>query len=230
MNHPARLFPPTLLMACLAAFLVLRAPAAHAQASFGFSSFTQYCGDTVEYSEHYFGEAQLKNYGNTTFNGPLLLLYSVNGLVSDDTLFSINLHNFHPGDYITNVPVNMHVSAFENFGFGDNIVVIWPVALGNPVHDSLKRHVVVRDPLGISTPTSAAGISVWNSHARLHLIYHDPSLETSQLSITDLSGRALLVSEESNPAELPVDNLPEGIYLLLVKTKDGQRYVFRFIK
>jgi len=38
------------------------------------------------------------------------------------------------------------------------------------------------------------------------------------------------VSEESNPAELPVDNLPEGIYLLLVKTKDGQRYVFRFIK
>lgn len=59
------------------------------------------------------------------------------------------------------------------------------------------------------------------------------SLQQAEYEITDINGtvvRKLQQLTGINPSKIPVENLPAGIYLIKIKTKDGASHSDKFVK
>ncbi|MBL0310180.1 MAG: T9SS type A sorting domain-containing protein [Bacteroidetes bacterium] len=114
---------------------------------------------------------------------------------------------------------------------GPDVVVVWPIS-PEPVEDSILIHLTLLDTLtGMSDEQPGNHIAYTTLKDRIQLFnIGDQQMNFKQVRIFDLMGRqisntALLINNE-----IPIPDLPRGIYLCELITLEGKSSIIKFVK
>ncbi len=188
--------------------------------------------DSVGFFQNVSFSFKVINQGDSTFSGSFLVQYSVNDSMPDNLDSFTNNIVILPGDTSSLQISNNHLVTPALYAIGDNIVVIWPVALGQtlPPGDSGTTHVYVDTALGIGDPSPAKNI-----HA-----YYDPLSKniliryTNATDIAEVSCYSLL-GERIRNYHFPVNKISlkedaPQIFLLVIRTRQGDQVCFKILR
>ncbi|GDX51711.1 hypothetical protein LBMAG27_07580 [Bacteroidota bacterium] len=127
--------------------------------------------------------------------------------------------------------MSLLIAASNYFTLGDNVVVIWPVAMttiDTTVGDTVHQNVHVLFPNGINDPSLTGKVLIFSvAKNQFHIINQTQSV-IAESNIYDLSGRRIenLIGDNN---QVQLENISSGIYLLEVKLSDGRKANFKIL-
>ena len=151
---------------------------------------------------------------------------TVNGFPVTDLVTVTGPIIFAPGQTIIIGGNSINVTNVA-FVYGDNVVVIWPVADGvnGPfVIDTV--HVLL--PNGIQESSLDNIVSIFSLSKNQFQIHNLTSTSIAESNIYDLSGK-LMMKNEGDKKDLLLNDFSSGIYMLEVKLADGKRAMFKLL-
>lgn len=181
-----------------------------------------YFNDTITYS------FLITNTGNTVYNGAVMINYEINGSFLQDSIGvgqvifpgnSISYSRsflFSPNRYIT----------------GDNIVVIWPTGISPAtIGDSVTLHVFGLGYNGIrNISTPSAYHLVYDEQMKNIQLIFNPHDSPMAYRIFNVNGELLFQKNNPQSGELPLQNVPTGVYFILVYDNTGGSLAFKIYK
>lgn len=133
----------------------------------------------------------------------------------------IYLHGYESVPAIFSVTIEQ-----QYFAPGPAVVVVWPLC-PVPSVDSVVINFTVRDPSGISsTKEDPFSYIVLNNTILLKNL--DAKTNFKQVRIFNLLGEQVFSLQSSYITEIPVPNLPKGIYLCELSAADNTKRVIKF--
>lgn len=117
---------------------------------------------------------------------------------------------------------------------GTGIVRIYVYDITAPNNGDTLTWIVSTPPVGIETYSSALQFDLFPNPSIDHILVQTtaPADESIEISITDMTGRILVASVQSNGSQYIVNiaALPPGNYLLICRTPEGLQAQRQFIK
>lgn len=113
---------------------------------------------------------------------------------------------------------------------GPDVVVVWPIS-SEPVRDSIIIYLNVRDTTTGMKEGDDPGFGYATLKDRIQFFYPDNEpVSFKQVRIYDLYGRMISDYPHRIANEVPIPDLPRGIYLCEMITADGKIRTIKFIK
>ncbi len=123
------------------------------------------------------------------------------------------------------------ISVSNSFTLGDNVVVIWPVAMSavdTLIGDTVQEHVHVLFPNGVNDLKLNSELFVGSVSKNQIVIFNQTQIAIAESNIYDLNGKRIEnLSGDRNQIQL--ENISSGIYLLEIKLNDGRKGTFKII-
>jgi hypothetical protein len=175
------------------------------------------------------------NVGNNQLTGPCSIKFKYNSDTLEHTLHSWSVTNFEVGQTDT-VRFNDTIGALEvgRYKGGGNIIVIWPHS-DNPgvqVPDTSDLPIWINVLNNAVDPTVfAQRVEVYPNPIgdELNLRYLQAQHKVEYVRMLDVEGR--IVREERGAVEhIETGSLPQGMYFVMVKFKDGMMGSLRIVK
>lgn len=177
--------------------------------------------------------AVVENIGNAAYFGPIQVILKTSPTVFSylyyNTSFNISLL---PGDTVHLFPPSGYL--FDNAVFkpGNNVVVVWPhSAQSNVLIDSSYVAVFfdVNSFQGIENPEGLPDLQIYPNPAAENAWLRSPVVLVERVRILDLTGRIIhdIDGAHRQEMELPVADIPSGIYLIEVSGTGGERSLFK---
>ena len=138
--------------------------------------------------------------------------------------YSGNLIFLNPGESVPAV-FSIHI---ENPYFipGPDVVVVWPIC-SQPVADTLLVNLLIQAPSGIEEkPKDDFSYIVMSDKILLHTSFD--KINFKQVRIFDIMGQEISQYHSDYITEIPVPNLPKGIYLCEMVSADKKVRVIKF--
>ncbi len=161
--------------------------------------------------------------------------YDVNlGLVSNRTIGGQGPNFIYPNDSIQFVPEFLfEVVTNQNYLLGDNIVVIWPKAdvpnsIGQTNQYVYKNlHVLSNAMLSISEQ-KVNGANYFYPQPAKDKIFFKASDQITAVKIFNILGKEVVAFNNLTPS-ISIAELPQGLYLLKIQTKNRQEKLQKLI-
>lgn len=157
------------------------------------------------------------------------------GLRNTSTVLS-NAFIFHKPPYSANtislapdesVPAIFSVNISpQYFSSGPDVVVVWPIST-SPITDSVRIPINIQNPNGIGEEKNE-GFTYLITPQKIFLQNIAPQINFKQVRIFNLFGQSVSFLSADFITEIPVPDLPRGIYLCEMITADNQRRVIKF--
>ncbi|MEI7801938.1 MAG: T9SS type A sorting domain-containing protein [Bacteroidota bacterium] len=127
--------------------------------------------------------------------------------------------------------LSLLIAASNYFTLGDNVVVIWPIAMtptDTTIGDTVQQKVHVLFPNGIDNLELNSKLSIASVLKNQWLIMNKTQTAISESNIYDLNGKRIeTISGNNNQVDL--ENISSGIYLLEIKLADGRKASFKIL-
>ncbi len=218
---------PFLVAMCLFAFSGI----GRAQSSNIGIALIGYTIDTVNLGYTLTMNTDVTNLDSVPFSGRIDFgLRSNIGLITNSSVFdqppysgdSIYLGGHETVPAIFGVNINP-----QYFTPGPDVVVVWPICTA-PNVDSIVLHIIVRDPSSVDEP-KAGLFSYYVQPDKIMFTNSNSSLGFEQVRIFDVAGRQVFAVDGTNLNEVPISQLPSGVYICQVIANNGLRVNFKFI-
>ncbi|MBK8659856.1 MAG: T9SS type A sorting domain-containing protein [Bacteroidetes bacterium] len=175
---------------------------------------------------------EVTNEDSSTYTGTLDFgLRNSNFVINDSNVFNkpwysglqaITLSGFETVPAIFSVEIDA-----QYFAPGPDVVVVWPIS-NKPIADSVLIFINVQNPSSIEDETELPfAYTVQNN--RLIFSYDPNDIDFKQVRIFDITGRMPIAYMGSNIVEVALGNLPRGLYLCEILTRDNQRKTIKFV-
>ncbi|MCY7408683.1 MAG: hypothetical protein LH473_00275 [Chitinophagales bacterium] len=190
------------------------------------SNGSVYFGDSINF---YF---RIQNTGSEPYSGNIVIYYSVNDSLQGE-LDSLTTNYFiAPGDSVS-VYVENWVVTTSICSVGDNIVVIWPVALepNVPTSDSASIHFNVINNVGIEDNSFEKIIKIKYASdlETIYLDYGGLEDEIVCLELFSMNGIELL-NYIKPPDQISLKTFSPQLFVLKIVLKDGRSASFKVIR
>ena len=170
----------------------------------------------------------------TPFTGTIYLISGVDssaGITSVDTVGFTSVFNLSNDSL--NIPFTDTVTLQNGYRVGEDIIVIWPVAVGLIALDTFRTDIFVLepDPSGLNEHKELFDkVSVFPNPLSNQLTIKQltTDLAIKQVRIYKLGGE--LIYDELYQQNIDVSNLSKGSYLLELELENKQRLKFKMIK
>jgi hypothetical protein len=113
------------------------------------------------------------------------------------------------------------------FAPGPDVVVVWPIS-SSPITDSIVIDILIQTPSGIAK-TEDNNFSYAISDNRILLFYSQQDINFQQVRILNLLGQQAAYFKSDFISDIPIPNLPKGIYLCEMISADNKTRVFKFL-
>lgn len=169
----------------------------------------------------------------TPFTGTVYLVSGVDssaGITSVDTVGFTSVFNLVNDSFY--IPFTDTVTLQNGYRVGEDIIVIWPVAIGLTPLDTFRTDIfVMPDPTGLNEHKELFDkVSVFPNPLSNQLTIKQltTDLTIKQVRIYNLRGE--LIYHELYQQNIDVSNLSKGSYLLELELENKQRLKFKMIK
>jgi len=190
-----------------------------------------YTFDTVGYNYTITINARVSNYDSLPFIGVIDFgLHNNSHVLSNSTLFNkppyctpnqISLYPYETVPAVFSIDIDP-----QFFSPGPDVVVVWPIST-KPIIDSIVIAIYVQTPSGIKDDTEELfGFFIMNN--KLFLKNYGTATNFKQVRIYNLIGQQVSEFRSDFITEVPLPNLPKGLYLCELITADNKRKVIRF--
>ncbi len=216
------------LIISLSSALSVKAQAALGITPFGIfiSNGSVHYGDSINF---YF---RIQNKGTEPYSGQIVIDYLINDSLSGE-LDSLTTNFLIPAGDSVSVYVENWIVTSDLCSVGDNIVVIWPVALepNVPTTDSASVHFNVLDNVGIEENHLNEDIKVYYDPVAENLIfdYGEFKNHVAKIELFNLYGTEL-VSYIVQRDQISLINYNSQLYFLKIILNDGRSVTFKIIK
>jgi hypothetical protein len=186
--------------------------------------------DTVLFNQQVTISFGVVNTGNQEFVGTLSIYYSVNNNFLNQ-LDTFNSQVVIDTGQVFQVVDSGYTILQPLFEVGDNIVVIWPVAMNAITTDSATAHIYVDTLLGIGSPNIKEQVKAfYNSHdQRVVIDYGNLISQIEEVTAYSILGEQITkYSYAVNEISFAEDS-PE-IVLLKISTKQGETISFKILR
>ena len=102
----------------------------------------------------------------------------------------------------------------------------------NGCNDFVCKELTVKDDVGIKDNSLPEGISIYSTLVEEDIIIYNEGLYAPEISLINSLGQIVLSDirlEQQTTINIPVVNLPKGIYFIQLKDSDGNRWVEKII-
>ncbi len=155
-----------------------------------------------------------------------------NGSQELSTAFIFNKPPYSGGSQITLAPNESVPAIFsvninpQFFAPGPDVVVVWPICT-SPISDSVRIPLIIRGPNGIAEGNKDRFTYIVTDHK---IFLQNKTTETNfkQVRIVNLLGQTVSSFSANFISEIPVADLPKGIYLCEITATDNTRKVIKF--
>ncbi len=191
-----------------------------------------YTFDTVGFGYTITINAQVTNYDTLAFAGNIDF-----GLKNSSyNLTTASLFNKPPysSSFISLYPNETVPAVFsididpQYFIPGPDVVVVWPICTG-PIADSVLIEIFVETPNSIKDERNDLFAYIIMPD-RIFLKNYRAATNIEQVRIFNLMGQQVAELNGNYISEVPVPNLPKGLYLCEFTTADKRRQVIKFLK
>ena len=180
--------------------------------------------------------AVIENIGNAAYYGPIQVILKTDPTTFSYLYFNISFNvSLFPGDTVHLFPPGGYL--FDNAVFkpGNNVVVVWPhSAQSNVLIDSsyVNLYFDVKTVQGIDQPDGLPNLQIYPNPAVDMAWIRSPEVLVERVRILDLTGRQIrgLEGDASHQMELPLFDLPAGIYLIEVYGAGGERSLYKLYR
>ena len=161
------------------------------------------------------------------------LFDNILGLYNIRTIGGQGPNFIYPGDSIQFVPGFLfEVVTSTNYLIGDNIVVIWPKADAPNTISQTNQYIysnlhVLSNSISSISESFADKQYFYPQPATDKLYFNSPELITS-VKIFNILGKQVL-SFKSPESSIAINNLAEGLYLVKIRTKKGEKKIQKLI-
>ena len=190
-----------------------------AQTNISISNVT--LADTVSLNQTLLYSISFTNNATTDFTGSIAAKATVQGTPIND-LITGSSFTIAAGDTTQFTGLQMLFSVSNSFNLGDNVVVIWPVAMSATdtlVGDTVHQNVHVLFPNGIDDFRSNLNLSIGVILKNQWMIFNQTQTTIAETNIYDLNGRRIEnIVGDINQVQL--ENISSGIYFFKV-IQDG---------
>ncbi len=179
--------------------------------------------------------ALVENIGTVSYQGPLQIV-----LQSDSGIFSYLYFNqtqsvlILPGDTLTFTPPNGYIFDSTVFRPGNNVVVVWPHSAQAITVDTFTVATYFIQNLLQNTDEVKAldGLKIYPNPASDKVHIRIPEIQLESVRILDPLGRQVkeIKMKASSDIEVPVADLPAGIYFLEIIATNKERSCYKLIK
>jgi hypothetical protein len=191
--------------------------------------------DTVNHNDSVFVDTWLQNTGNQNYHGTISFGFAINGVRNVNPNIFNNPYkgqtiDISPGD---SLPLQFHIVVqSQYFLAGPDIFVVWPIVNGtNRTPDTVDVSIFVRDQAtGMETEQQGANLRVYCSNQLLIVTNADYTNNISNLKVFDVLGNEIISQANFNHSELPLQNYPNGIYIVQVVLHNQQLRTFKVAK
>ena len=123
------------------------------------------------------------------------------------------------------------ISVSNSFTLGDNVVVIWPVAMSSLdtlIGDTIHQNVHVPFPNGVDNLDLNSKLSIGVILKNQWLIMNQTQTAISESNIYDLNGKRIenLLGDRN---QIQLENISTGIYILEIKLTNGRKGMFKIL-
>lgn len=175
--------------------------------------------------------AQVTNTDTVAFNGFLDFgLHNSNNNLTAESIFnkppySARTISLAPGE---TVPAIFSVDIQQPFFTpGPDVVVVWPIS-SQSISDSILINLLIEDPSGVEENKNA-GFTYLVMNDRILLRYATSEMNFQQVRMFNILGQQAASLHSNFITEIPVPNLPKGIYICEMLTADNKTRVIKFI-
>lgn len=190
-----------------------------------------YTFDTVGYNYTITINARVSNYDSLPFTGIIDFgLHNNTHILTGESLFnkppyctpnSISLYPYETVPAVFSIDIDP-----QFFSPGPDVVVVWPICT-KPIIDSIVIDIYVQTPSGIEDDKEELfGFFIMNN--KLFLKNYGAQTNFKQVRIYNLLGQQVSEFHFEFITEVPLPNLPKGLYLCELITGDNKRKVIRF--
>lgn len=114
------------------------------------------------------------------------------------------------------------------FAPGPDVVVVWPIC-NQPIADSIRIEIYVQTPNGIKNENN--NLFAWIvTPDKLFIKTYSNQTNFEQVRIYNMMGQQVSQLNGQFITEVPVPDLPKGIYLCEFTTADNRRQVIKFFR
>lgn len=218
------------------------------------TSFLINNADTLDLNGTYTVDVTLQNVHNPALppdstialspNNPITIRYKVlaGGSVGQaqtlDVYTPFQNDSLAPGDTILRPNLTLVASVANGFAGGGNIIVVWPSGFSVSLEpqDTFELPVMVRivasNPDG--RPAATVPVIAFPNPANEQLSIASPDMAITEVRVLDAAGRQVSETLHSHNHTLAVSlntqELPTGVYLVVVGLADGSAQTFRIIR
>ena len=204
----------------------------HAQVNLGMSKEIISFPDTVDYGDTAYYTAHVINYGPDIFTGDITVYTAIldtSGLNIIDTDTSLyNTTNLTQNDSLPVILTAFYDSV--NYQRGNNVVVIWPSAIGAFTIDSVRDTVYVRDlQTSLKTIVVSKYLKIYPNPVKTAAVIENNSKEIKYKTIRILNSSGRIEKTLTFSEFIDFSHLSQGIYYLeLINEKE--KTVLKIIK
>ncbi len=191
--------------------------------------------DTVYNNQNVQVGAIVENIGTVAYQGPLQIV-----LQTDSGTFSYLYFNqsnsvlILPGDTLQFSPPNGYIFDSTVFRPGNNVVVVWPYSAQSIQVDtfSIDTYFINSQFQGIPESGRIKGLRVYPNPALDFTYIQSPANGLEGVRIFSITGQEMKFVPGNGSArlELPIADLPSGMYLIEIIAVNKERNVYRLIK
>lgn len=190
-----------------------------------------YTFDTVGFGYTITINAQVTNYDTLAFNGNIdfglknsTYNLSAAGLFNKPP-YSSSYISLHPNETVPAV-FSIDIDP-QYFAPGPDVVVVWPICSG-PVADSVLIPIFIETPNGIQDERSDL-FAYLPAPGRIFIKGYHAGLNIEQVRFFNLMGQQIAALQGNYITEVPVPDLPGGLYLCEFITADKRRQVIKLL-
>lgn len=178
----------------------------------------------VQYGDSIQITFEVLNVGNADFNGALVINRSIDSVqfYQLDSITGVSIPA--GGSFTVNTMDSIYSARYDG---GINILVIWPTAMGSsgviPTIDTVLGEVYVDTTImGVRVPTPAEIPTIYPNPAQDKIFLQIPTNGPMPvyMELIGIDGR-IVRKIEGNPSEIDLYGLPDGIWMLNIRFRDG---------
>ena len=192
--------------------------------SVSYDSSTVVSPTLVQYGDSIQITFNVSNVGTVDFNGDLVINRSIDSVqfYRLDSITGVSIPA--GGSYTVNTADTIFSARYDG---GINILVIWPTAMGSsgviPTIDTVFGEVYVDTTImGVKAPAPSRIPIIYPNPAQDKLFLQIPTNGPMPVSmkLVGIDGR-IVRNIEGNPSEIDLYGLPDGIWMLNIRFRDG---------